>query len=360
MIGLYGATGLTGALTAEALQGQDIPFFIAGRSEARLKSLAERLNPSPEIVVCDAGDAPGLMGMASRAKVLIACAGPFSRIGRVPVRACVAAGCHYLDSTGEQGFMKWVRDAWHEPATEKGVALISAAAFEYALSDIFLHRSCMGYDRVDALDVGYFVRGFDPSPGTAKSVLEVVRQVPLAFENGALKRSRCLVQRAFEVGDRQLKATQFPGGEVIHAPLHLQGIRRVRTFMNGLPAPWMVSLSRLTLSIPGLSFLAARWMDFKVKAPGEPARERAQVTLVQEVEGVRNGRRMRRIAHIRAQDPYALTATLLVEQARRMHDPEFAARGFVSPAQAFDPESLAQFCESHGVRFTLGTEIPVP
>ena len=41
---------------------------------------------------------------------MIACAGPFSVHGEPVLRTAAEAGTHYLDTTGEQGFMKRVFD----------------------------------------------------------------------------------------------------------------------------------------------------------------------------------------------------------------------------------------------------------
>ena len=44
---LFGATGFTGQLIAEALHARGLPFAIAGRNAARLEALAARVGSPP-------------------------------------------------------------------------------------------------------------------------------------------------------------------------------------------------------------------------------------------------------------------------------------------------------------------------
>ena len=57
-------------------------------------------------------DGPSLRALVDGADVLINCAGPFTYAGEPVVRAAVDAGVHYVDSTGEQSFMRMVFDRY--------------------------------------------------------------------------------------------------------------------------------------------------------------------------------------------------------------------------------------------------------
>ena len=66
---------------------------------------------------------------------MINCAGPFNRSGEPVVAAAVQTGSHYVDSTGEQNFMKMVFDRYGEEAERRGVGLVPALGFDYAPGD---------------------------------------------------------------------------------------------------------------------------------------------------------------------------------------------------------------------------------
>ncbi|KAI3722433.1 hypothetical protein L2E82_33471 [Cichorium intybus] len=68
--------------------------------------------------------------MASQAKLVLNCVGPFRLHGDPVVAACVEAGCDYLDICGEPEFMERMEAVYHEKAVEMGSLLISACGFD--------------------------------------------------------------------------------------------------------------------------------------------------------------------------------------------------------------------------------------
>ena len=72
---------------------------LAGRSEDGVRSLAARLRLPSRMFALDspAGLREGIAGAA----VVLHAAGPFSATSRPMVDACLAAGAHYVDVTGE-------------------------------------------------------------------------------------------------------------------------------------------------------------------------------------------------------------------------------------------------------------------
>src|SRR3954463_9699938 len=104
MIVVYGATGYTGRLICAELARKKLPFVISGRDEEKLQKLASACG-KPEILVAALDDAAALKKMAASGKVLLDCVGPFTRMGAPVLEAALAAGVHFLDITGEIGWM---------------------------------------------------------------------------------------------------------------------------------------------------------------------------------------------------------------------------------------------------------------
>ena len=88
---IYGASGYTGRLVAEALRNYQIPFVAAGRSKARLDE-AMALVPGIETadfeVVEVSHDLESLVGLFSGAELVCNTVGPFHYFGRLVVEAC--------------------------------------------------------------------------------------------------------------------------------------------------------------------------------------------------------------------------------------------------------------------------------
>src|ERR671929_1104832 len=102
---LFGATGYTGDLTARALVARGARPVLAARTEARVRALADELG-GLEWAVADVERPDSVRGLVERGDVLVSTVGPFTRWGQPAVQAAVAAGAHYLDSTGEGAFIR--------------------------------------------------------------------------------------------------------------------------------------------------------------------------------------------------------------------------------------------------------------
>jgi len=68
---------------------------------------------------------------SSSTAAVIACAGPFTLHGEPVLAAAAETGTHYLDTTGEQPFMKMVFDRYGATAAGNGAALMTGMGFDY-------------------------------------------------------------------------------------------------------------------------------------------------------------------------------------------------------------------------------------
>jgi short subunit dehydrogenase-like uncharacterized protein len=129
---VFGATGFTGALTAEYLAGRADAgrWAIAGRSREKLEAVRERLSADVPVVVADVDDEGSMRRLAESTKVVITTVGPYSHYGEPVVAACAAAGTDYVDLTGEPEFvdLMWLRH--HEQAQRTGARLVHSCGFD--------------------------------------------------------------------------------------------------------------------------------------------------------------------------------------------------------------------------------------
>src|SRR5918997_2584189 len=182
---VFGATGYTGRLIAERLVAQGVRPVLAARSEARVSALAESLG-GLEWVRADVMRKNTIFGLVGGPDdVLVSTVGPFDKWGEPAVRAAVAAGCTYLDSTGEPRFIRRVFEEFGPPAAKAGARLLTAMGYDFAPGAAAgaLALRDAGDDAV-RVDVGYYALGGGPtslSSGTRASSVGVTLDDSHAF-----------------------------------------------------------------------------------------------------------------------------------------------------------------------------------
>ena len=177
---VYGATGFTGRLIAEHAVERGLNPVLAGRDAAGVRSLAERLGLLHRAFELGSRKAlvDGLTGIAA----VLHAAGPFSATSAPMVEACLAAGVHYCDITGEIDVFENLaaRDAQAKAA---GVMLMPGVGFDVVPSDclaahVAAKLPCATWLR---LSIGGLTRA---SRGTAKTMVEAIAQGVRVRRNG--------------------------------------------------------------------------------------------------------------------------------------------------------------------------------
>jgi short subunit dehydrogenase-like uncharacterized protein len=162
---LFGATGFTGALTAAYLAGHapdGLRWALAGRSEARLADVRDRLGPDHAdlpLLQADVSDPASLAALAGRARVVITTVGPFLEHGEPLVAACADAGTDYLDLTGEPEFVDRMYVAHHATAVRTGARLVHAAGFDSVPHDLGVLHLVRELERTGPITEPLEVRG---------------------------------------------------------------------------------------------------------------------------------------------------------------------------------------------------------
>ena len=101
---IFGATGYTGQLISEYLvsgYSAQTKIAIAGRNENKLSALRRELTKPVDILIGDSSDLETMRSIASRARLVVSCAGPFILYGSNLIQACAENGTDYVDVTGE-------------------------------------------------------------------------------------------------------------------------------------------------------------------------------------------------------------------------------------------------------------------
>src|SRR6476619_6639440 len=78
---LFGATGYTGRLTAEAMVARGLEPVLAARTQSKLDELAAELGGKVETRTADVSDPPSVAALVEHGDVLVTTVGPFARWG---------------------------------------------------------------------------------------------------------------------------------------------------------------------------------------------------------------------------------------------------------------------------------------
>ncbi len=322
---IYGANGYTGELAAREAARRGLAPILAGRNARAVAALAGELGLSSRAFGLDDRAALGA-GLAGVAAVLH-CAGPFVRTSAPLVDACLAAGVHYLDITGEIAVFEAVL-ARSAEAVRAGVALLPGVGFDVVPSDCLAARLGAALPGAAELALAFASDRGGYSRGTLKTMIEglpnlgAVRRggrivaVPAGYETRRIDFGGALGERW---------AMTIPWGDVATA-YHTTGIPSIRVYTAAHPKA-IRRLRRLARLAP----LAAagpvkRWLQRRVDrrepGPGAEVRATARTYLWGEAKDAA-GKTV--TARLETPEAYALTAVSAVEAAER------AASGAVRP-----------------------------
>jgi short subunit dehydrogenase-like uncharacterized protein len=332
---IYGANGYTGELAAREAASRGLRPVLAGRNATAVSALAMELGLDSRAFALEdaAGLARGIGGMAA----VLHCAGPFVRTSKPMVEACLAAGAHYLDITGEIAVFEPILGRRGEDARRAGVALLPGVGFDVVPSDCLAARLARALPDATELTLAFTSDGGGISRGTLKTMIEslpatgAVRRggkivpVPIAFDAREIDFGGALGRRW---------TMTIPWGDVATA-FYSTGIPNIRVYTGTAPA----AIRRARLLAPfvplaGLKpvkrFLQRR-VDRRAPGPGPEARASARSYLWGEVK---NAAGATVTATLETPEGYRLTAHSSVECALRAAGGKVPA-GAWTPSQAF-------------------------
>ena len=326
---IYGANGYTGRLIARAAVERGLAPILAGRSRESISALAAELGC--ESLAFGLSDPSRLATALAGSGVVIHCAGPFSATAAPMIAACIAAGVHYTDITGEIGVFE---HAFRQDAAARsaGIVVCPGTGFDVVPTD------CLALTLVGRLpDATRLALGFDSrsslSRGTAATSVEGLGHGSCVREGGTLRRiplgSR---SRRIDFGAGEKLATAIPWGDVSTA-FRTTGIPNIEVYVPVSPKA-LANLRRLG----HLGWLLRRKVvqDFlksriakRAAGPDEAARGQTPVHVWGEAQDAA-GRCA--TARVRVPNGYTLTRDAAVAIAERLLAGG-APAGFTTPAR---------------------------
>lgn len=336
---IYGASGYTGRLVAEHAVARGLRPVLAGRSREKLQPLADLLGL--EYRVFDLRSALAVRDGIRGAMAVLHTAGPFSATSRPMVEACLQAGVHYVDITGEIGVFEAVADRDSE-AKAAQIMLMPGAGFDVVPSDcLAAHVSKRLPDATHLrLSIGSF-GGI--SRGTAKTMVEGAGRGTCVRRDGRIVELSRTPRATVDFGKGQRDAVGLSWGDVATAwrSTHIPNIdvffkaSRALKLAAAMPAP----VRRLLATEFSRSFLRKLIEKRFPPGPTPEQRARSRCVIVAEAWDETGAHVISRLETIEA---YTLTARTAVEIARRACVGE-AVIGYQTPATAYGADFIMSF-----------------
>ena len=325
---IYGANGYTGTLMAREAVRRGLHPILAGRNKGAVSALAAELGL--ESRVFDLEDPQATLKGVEGCKLVLHCAGPFSITSQPMIEACLAAGVHYLDITGEIPVFQNAH-LQADNARRADIVLIPGVGFDVVPSD------CLAASLVEALPAALklvlaFEAGGGPSPGTAKATVEglgmggrvrrdgELLEVPLAWKSRTIP---------FAHADRS--AVTIPWGDVYTAFIST-GIPNIEVYMAVSPGT-IAKMQRMRWFKPllGLGFVQSilkKQVENRVRGPSDEKREKTRSELWGEVASA-DGRIVS--ATMSAPNGYDLTVTASLGIAQHLLENDVEG-GYYTPS----------------------------
>jgi len=229
---IYGANGYTGRLTALEAVRRGLNPILAGRNAAEIGALAAETGLESRVFSLDSS--AGVVENLGDCYLVLHCAGPFSATSQPVISACLAAGVHYLDITGEiPVFANAYRQS--DAARRADVVLIPGVGFDVVPSDCLAASLVQALPSAIELSLAFEAAG-GASPGTAKTSTEGLARGGMIRKDGKLTpvplawKSRVV---PFAHGERM--TVSIPWGDVFTAYIST-GVPDIEVFMAAPPA----------------------------------------------------------------------------------------------------------------------------
>ena len=275
---------------------------------------------------------------ATRSRVQLSsrrCAGPFLELGLAPVEAAVGERAHYLDTTGEQAFVRLVHDR---------VELRHGSSCRHSAS-----TTCQAT----------WPRGSLPSRSTARSTRSSSRTPSRGSARAAARGARSArswarirspgrtagscrpasARRRARCASRSARAPSSSGAAPSRSPS-----RGTPMFATCAPTSGRRRSRRRPAGSAGSRRRSSRLGSrFGPSGPSEESRSKSRFAVVAEARG-RGGEGR---AVLTGSDVYGLTALLIVRGAQALLAGEARGTGVLAPAEAFDARTLVATLEPY-------------
>jgi short subunit dehydrogenase-like uncharacterized protein len=345
---IYGAYGYSAQLIAELAREKGLTPILAGRDSDKTRGVAERLGfdwrvfslDDPQVIADNLGDIDAV----------IHCAGPFSATSAPMVDACLKAGTHYFDITGEISVFEHAHSQQiNAAAKEAGIVICPGIGFDVVPTDCLAKALVEALPDATHLDLG-FHGSMSVSPGTAKTIVETLGYGTFARRNGELVNIPLDV-RDIDYGKGPRQSLSVSWGDVSTA-FYTTGIENITVYWPANDA--MIRQFKYSRLLQ--PFLRSRFLqnyikgqiEKKVEGPSQEIRDQQQVHVWGEV---RNAHGQAISARITTANGYTVTQLAPVAIIEHLLQHQVTA-GSTTPAVLMGKDFASQLAGSSEITTT--------
>jgi len=332
---IYGANGYTAELVIEGALAAGARPIVAGRNAVRIEAIARRHGLTARCFTLE--DATEVARHLADVAVVLHCAGPFAQTASVMAEACVAAGAHYLDITGEIDVFETLA-SMDAKAARAGVMLMPGVGFDVVPSDCLAAHLKQRLPDATQLTLAFQALG-GVSHGTATTMIENLPRGTRVRRAGRIVNATSSTRRV-DFGRGAVAAAAIAWGDVSTA-WYSTGIGDIEVFMaTPLAARLAMGFTRLApglMGSAGMQRLLKRVVDAAPVGPDAEQRRRGRSLLWGEVRNAAGSAVQSRVETI---EGYALTAITAWDIARRVAREGAAQPGFRTPSGVFGPDYI--------------------
>jgi short subunit dehydrogenase-like uncharacterized protein len=367
---LFGATGYTGHLVAQALVNRQLYPILCGRNKEKLDRLSRQLG-TLETAIADVNDETVLAGLLSKGDILISTVGPFVQYGHTAVRAAVRKGAVYIDSTGEPAFIQEVFETFGPEAQSTGATLIPACGYDYVpgncAAGITLNTSGPKAVRID---IGYYskkegrIAALDMSQGTQASLRMAMVTPSKVWQAGRLITETGGIRvRRFYIDSVPQAALTISSSEHFSLPKLFPSLQDINVYLGWFAKRTYTMqraaiLQSVLLKLPGYRSLASGILSMlpASKGKGPNARQRKENISHIIAEAFDAKDQLVACTELIGVDGYTFTANIIAWAAHMACLGKVLKTGATGPLEAFGLEALREGCEHSGLQVRVNPE----
>ena len=267
---IYGASGYTGKLIVELSIKKGLKPVLAGRTESKIKPLADKFGLEYLIFGLDNG--AEIVQNIKKFPLVLNCAGPFSRTARPIVEACLLAKTHYLDITGEIEVFEMIK-SYDSQAKENGIVLLPGVGFDVVPTDCMAKYLSNKLPDSTHLELAFTSVGGSISHGTVTTMIESLGNEGFVRENGVMvSKPTGYKGKWIDFGLLKQFTMTIPWGDISTA-YFTTGIPNIETFAGvSESAYYVMKLQFLFNPILRTKFvknLLQKYVDDKITGPND-------------------------------------------------------------------------------------------
>ncbi len=336
---LYGANGYTGRLIASMAKEYGLEPVLSGRNAAALEAMASELGLQYQVI--DLSEKDKLVSTLRSFPLVLHAAGPFMYTAKQMAEACLEAGTHYIDITGEIGVFELLKRMDHS-AREKNIMIMPGVGFDVVPTDcmaLFLKNQLP--DAVN-LKLAFASIGGKLSHGTATTMAEGMGEGSAVRLNGKITRVPLGHKGMWvDFGLKKLFVMTIPWGDISTA-FTTTGIPNIETYTGASPKAFKLLKWQNAFNWMLKTSFVKNYYKSKIKkmpaGPNAEMRAKAKSMVWGEVENV-DGNKV--AALMEGPEGYTLTAISSLLIAKKILSGNFKA-GYQTPAACFGEDLVME------------------